>query len=155
MILNTKPILTSQKERSVIETYCFALKFALLVPFVHLYMKIFGFNHTLSLLKKFVPKDSTPTPIEGKVKFSASIVRRIARRVREHSPLPGTCLSRSLALWLQLQRMGIETELYIGIDPRNQSKKFEAHAWIEYAGQALNAGRFVRQRYVAFEKSAI
>lgn len=152
-MLKTRIILTFPKAQATLTVYWFALKFALLIPIVDMHLKLFGYNRTLALLKKFIPANSTPTPLLNNQPASASIIRSIVRQVRDHSPLAGTCLSRSLVLWLQLRRMGINTELYIGT--RTESKKFEAHAWVEYQGQPLNAGKHVRRRYIAFEESMV
>jgi hypothetical protein len=47
-----------------------------------------------------------------------------------------TCLHRSLTLWWLLRRQGVASELRIGV--RKEQGRFEAHAWVERAGVALN-----------------
>ncbi len=48
-----------------------------------------------------------------------------------------TCLRQSLALQWLLARRGIPAELRIGV--RKQAGALEAHAWVECAGQAVEA----------------
>jgi hypothetical protein len=60
-----------------------------------------------------------------------------------------TCLHRSLTLWWLLRRQGIASELRIGV--RMEQGRFEAHAWVERAGVALNDGSDVGLRFAAFE----
>jgi hypothetical protein len=37
------------------------------------------------------------------------------------------------------------------IGTRRLDGEFQAHAWLEYQGQPLNAGKRVRQKYMVFE----
>jgi len=60
-----------------------------------------------------------------------------------------TCLHRSLTLWWLLRRQGIASELRIGV--HMEQGRFEAHAWVERAGVALNDGSDVGLRFAAFE----
>jgi Transglutaminase-like superfamily len=46
-----------------------------------------------------------------------------------------TCLVESLALWHLLDEQKISSTLRIGV--RKSRRKFEAHAWVEYAGNVL------------------
>jgi len=52
------------------------------------------------------------------------------------SPLPTTCLSRSLTLWWILRRQGIASELRIGVS--KDDGEFAAHAWVELDGIPIN-----------------
>jgi hypothetical protein len=60
-----------------------------------------------------------------------------------------TCLEESLALWYFLRRQGIPSKLRIGV--RKIADKFEAHAWVEYQGQALNQSDEPHKHYAAFD----
>ncbi|QQS54709.1 MAG: lasso peptide biosynthesis B2 protein [Candidatus Competibacteraceae bacterium] len=60
-----------------------------------------------------------------------------------------TCLHRSLTLWWLLGRQGIVSELRIGV--RMEQGRFEAHAWVEYKGVALNDGLDVGLHFAAFQ----
>jgi len=60
---------------------------------------------------------------------------RLVDRASRHT-VANTCLHRSLALWWLLGRRGIESRLQLGA--RRQDGRFEAHAWVEYAGLIVN-----------------
>ena len=60
-----------------------------------------------------------------------------------------TCLGESLTLWYLLQKQGVPAALRIGV--RKVSEKFEAHAWVESAGAALNQQEEPHQHYAAFD----
>lgn len=64
------------------------------------------------------------------------------RRTLAVLPTDSRCLIRSLVLTRLLARRGIETKLVIGVKP---GETFEAHAWVELAGEAvLPVHRFER-----------
>ncbi len=75
----------------------------------------------------------------------------MVRAAARHSPGHPTCLEESLALWWLLGRRGIDSELRIGV--RKQGEKFEAHAWVERAGAALNEPESVHEHYAAFDSA--
>ena len=61
------------------------------------------------------------------------------------------CLEQSLALWWLLGRQGIASSVRIGT--RKTDQKFEAHAWVESGGAALNEAEEPHQHYAAFEEA--
>ena len=60
-----------------------------------------------------------------------------------------TCLDKSLALWWLLGRQGIASLVRIGA--RKNSSDFEAHAWVECDGVALNEPEEPHRHYAAFD----
>lgn len=85
-----------------------------------------------------------------------STIRQVLRLFRiavRRAPLPGNCLSQSLTLWWLLRRQGIESELHIGTCYQND--RFEAHAWVEYAGYPLNDSSDVRSRFSPFNSQIL
>jgi hypothetical protein len=74
-------------------------------------------------------------PSELEVARAQSIARLVAI-ASAHSFVRVACLHRSLALWWLLRRQGIRCDLRIGI--KAPTPGFEAHAWVEYAGIALD-----------------
>jgi hypothetical protein len=71
-------------------------------------------------------------------------------RAAEHYGLTRcTCLEESLALWYLLGRQNISSRIRIGV--RRQAGKFEAHAWVEYEGEALNQPEELHRHYAPFE----
>jgi len=73
----------------------------------------------------------------------------MVRIAADHGLVRGNCLERSLTLWWLLGRHGIETELRIGA--RTVLGQFEAHAWVERDGIALNDSKDVGERYSPFD----
>jgi hypothetical protein len=67
-----------------------------------------------------------------------------------YSFLQYTCLEESLTLWYLLRKQGIAACLRIGV--RKENEKFEAHAWVEHRGEALNQDEETHRHYAAFEE---
>ena len=70
---------------------------------------------------------------------SLKSARRTARMVAaasEEGIAHGKCLEQSIVLWWLLLRRGVPAELQIG--GRRAGAEFEAHAWVEISGTAVN-----------------
>ena len=122
---------------------------AFLVPLIALSLKLFRYRRThlgLAWLLKRLGKEKRE---HGGVEILSHPVVLALRRVKRHGPYRGHCLSRSLVLWVLLRHQGIAAKLIIG--QYFKSSVFKAHAWVEYQGAPLNAGKKVRQYYTAFE----
>ena len=88
-----------------------------------------------------------PMPATSKV-----IVEKTCRMVRAavHYAMPSAgCLEESLTLWYLLALQGISASIRIGVP--KQTDPFEAHAWVEHEGVALNQPDEVHHHYVPFE----
>lgn len=66
-----------------------------------------------------------------------------------HGLVHPSCLAKSLTLWWLLRREGIPADLRIGI--RKENEQFEAHAWVEHDGAALNEPEDHHRHYAAFD----
>jgi len=66
-----------------------------------------------------------------------------------HGFVHPSCLAKSMTLWWLLGRQGIDSLLRIGI--RKENDKFEAHAWVERNGAALNEPDEHHHHYAAFD----
>jgi hypothetical protein len=123
------------------------LRAAVLLPLISLSLRLRGFRKTQAFLQRFL---STPNDVAD---FSASaradLTVRMVRAAIRHSVGHPTCLEESLALWWLLGRQGIATELRIGV--RKHGEKFEAHAWVERAGTALNEPESLHKHYAPFD----
>ena len=75
----------------------------------------------------------------------ATMVNRAARLMR----IPGDCLTRSLLLGWLLRRRGVASQLRIGVKMNEGS--LAAHAWVEYAGIAINDQPDVGEQFAAFQ----
>ena len=127
----------------------FVIRLSLIVPLVHGHLKVFGYRRTVARLKWLSPTRVDMTIESIDAESYGRQMRGLMRHVRDRSPMPGTCLSRSLALWWKLDRQGVATTVNIGV-LRNRLV-FPAHAWVEYQGVPLNARRDVRQSYQTFD----
>jgi hypothetical protein len=81
-------------------------------------------------------------PIDVPVGRLVWAVRAASRRIPAAS-----CLTQSLALHCLLSRAGHRSEIRIGVS-KNPDAGFEAHSWVEYAGQPLLSGPEEVERYV-------
>ena len=124
--------------------YRLLLQITIALPLISLGLSAFGFRRIHAVLNRLANS--------GKASDDpATYIHRTKQWIRftKHcGPFRGNCLSRSLALWWLLRRRGIKADLRIG--SRKYSGQFQAHAWVEHLGQAVNAGPAVRQHYAAF-----
>jgi Transglutaminase-like superfamily len=123
------------------------LRAAALLPLVSLSLRLRGFRKTQAFLQKFLSLSSHPADISAS--SSANLTVRMVRAAVRTSIGHPTCLDESLALWWLLGRQGIRSELKVGV--RKEGEKFEAHAWVERDGMALNEPEARHQHYAAFD----
>jgi hypothetical protein len=119
-----------------------------LFPYVALSLKFRGMKETQTALScRCATAPSILTDLqECQLRQTVRMVKLAAR----YSPLWSNCLKHSLVLWYLLRRQSIDSELRIGV--RREGDKFQAHAWVEYAGQVLNDSPEVSQAYARFEQ---
>lgn len=129
------------------------LRAAALLPIVSLSLRLRGFRATQLHLQRYLP-DMPPAAFgslanntDGRVALTAQMVRSAAR----WSIGKATCLEQSLALWWLLGRQGIASSMRIGT--RKAAGKFEAHAWVECCGVALNEAEKPHLHYAVFDES--
>ena len=84
--------------------------------------------------------------------YSAREIARMQEVAERHLFFRANCLERSLALWWQLRRYGIPSDLRIG--GRKEGGRFEAHAWVESNGVVLNGSEDCYLQFVPFDGSA-
>jgi hypothetical protein len=123
------------------------LRAAALLPLISLSLRLRGFRKTQVSLQKYLSTSSKEddSSVPGRVDLTVRMVRAAVRHSFGHP----TCLEESLALWWLLGRQGITSELRIGV--RKHHEKFEAHAWVERAGTALNEPESLHEHYAAFD----
>ena len=133
------------------------MRAALLLPLVSLSLWIRGFRFTQATLQRFASggkralsdgslNSASPAWIKHRKQIAARMVRAAARR----SPKTISCLEESLCLWFLLRRESFGAELRIGA--RKIAGKFEAHAWVECDGMALNEAEEVHHHYAVFDR---
>jgi hypothetical protein len=123
------------------------LRAAVLLPLISLSLRLRGFRKTQAFLQKFIPVRNVAADIS--VPTCVALTVRMVRAAVRYSAGHPTCLEESLALWWLLGRQGIASGLRIGV--RKHNEKFEAHAWVERDGIALNEPEALHEHYAAFD----
>jgi len=110
-------------------------------------LRALGFSRWLRMLERRVSQ------LESRSGTSAAVSANRIAQLQEAAALnlffPTSCLERSLALWSLLRRRGFPAELKFGA--RKQSEKFEAHAWVELNGVALNNPAEEQREFAPFD----
>lgn len=123
------------------------LRAAALLPLIALSLHFRGFRKTQARLHRFLsPPDGFS---DGCPRGNAELTARMVRAAARHGVANPTCLEESLALWWLLARQGIASELRIGVSKRDE--RFQAHAWVEREGAALNEPESLHEHYAAFD----
>jgi hypothetical protein len=123
-----------------------------LLPQIALSLRLRGFRKTREALQRKLLLSHPVEQLENdRVAEAVELTCRMVSAGAHYGPLRTTCLVESLALWYLLEKQGISSRLRIGV--RKASKKFEAHAWVEYAGTALNQTEERHQHYAAFDSA--
>ncbi len=123
---------------------------SVLLPLISLSLRIRGFRATQATLQNFSFLSKTENRV-GERAADAERVRIAVRMVNAAARygLGSTCLEKSLTLWWLLHREGIVSSVRIGA--RKAPGKFEAHAWVERNGAALNEPGAEHRHYATFD----
>lgn len=124
------------------------LRAAVLLPWVALRLKMQGFQATknsLLGLTEELPTSLDANEIAERTRLTARMVRAAAR----HGVGKPSCLEESLVLMHLLRTQGIASQMRIGV--KKNVTKFEAHAWVECDGVALNESEALHDHYASFE----
>lgn len=134
------------------------LRGVVLLPLISFNLRLRGFTSTQAALRKFLPSSNeaarpavgpTASPAAEHATEQAARTARMVRAAAYYGFGRPTCLEKSLALWWLLGRQGIASSLRIGT--RKAAGQFEAHAWVEQNGAALNELDEPHQHYAAFD----
>jgi hypothetical protein len=98
-------------------------------------LRTMGYRGWSSLLLSRLSAGHARPSVDNAASLPERLVRLTAAAAR-NLPFKPTCLERSIGLWWLLRRRGFGAEIRIG--GRKTGEQFEAHAWVEYAGIALN-----------------
>jgi len=121
-----------------------------LLPITALGLRLMGFNAVRSALSCGLPAAVYSTDAR-----SVDRAQKIAKMVQVaavYGRFGASCLPRSMVLWRFLQRHGIGCDLRLGA--RRENGNFEAHAWVEVDGVALNETADVGERFRPLEPEA-
>jgi len=129
-----------------------AIQAAAILSLTRVGLKLVGLRRWKALVIHFASRKASP----GSGPVRAADARKIARiqdAVSRHLNWHANCLERSLALWWQLGRRGIESDLRIGA--RKEEGRFEAHAWVELGNAVLNDSGETHMHYAPFDGSIL
>jgi Transglutaminase-like superfamily len=132
------------------------LRAAVLLPLISVSLRLRGFRATQSSLQKRLPgaaskpANQSSGPRDEWAALTALTARMVKAAAHRTWGSP-QCLEQSLALWWLLGRQGISSSVRIGT--RKTGEKFEAHAWVECDGAALNEPEEPHEHYAAFEEA--
>ena len=124
------------------------LRAIVLLPLVALSLRWRGFRATQATLQRFLSNDNQQTDA-ALVRKVVPVTARMVNAADRHGLVHPSCLAKSLTLWWLLGRQGISSCLRIGI--RKKEEKFEAQAWVERDGTALNEPDEHHHHYAAFD----
>lgn len=120
---------------------------AALLPWVALRLRLQGFRATQKSLQISARTSSTGSVTENSER--AALIARMVRAAAQHGMGNPSCLEESLVLLHLLSSQGIAAELRIGV--KKNVPKFEAHAWVECEGVALNESGSLHDHYAPFD----
>jgi len=124
------------------------LRAAALLPLVALSLRWRGFKATQATLQAYLSNANSEQDA-GVEKSAAVMTAHMVNAADRHGLIHPSCLAKSLTLWWLLARQGISSQLRIGT--RKEGEKFQAHAWVEHRGAALNEPEEHHQHYAAFD----
>lgn len=108
-----------------------------------------GYQKTQEWLSANLPGDVAPVGAPDEVTERVARTCRMVRAAERYGPGAASCLEESLALWYLLREQGLDCALRVGV--RKEGGAFEAHAWVERDGAALNQTDEQHRHYAAFE----
>ena len=117
----------------------------LLLAATDLALRTLGFSRTVAIARRLG---------HSRAAGDSELVSEVCRRVAVAAVLyPGRarCLEQSMALYVLLRRRGIAADLRLGVQPY----PFNAHAWVELNGVALNEEPEIISQFVPLEGFAI
>jgi hypothetical protein len=126
------------------------LRAAVVLPFISLSLRFRGFRATQTSLQNHLPRTVSSASDRSNGEHGQPIIltARMVRAAAHRAWGRPACLEQSLALWWLLGRQGIASSVRIGT--RKTAEKFEAHAWVECDGVALNEPEESHKHYAAF-----
>ena len=121
-----------------------------LLPITALGLRLMGFKAVRSALSYGLPAPAYST--DARAMDRAQKIAKMVQVAVVYGRFGATCLPRSMVLWRFLQRHGIGCDLRLGA--RRENGNFEAHAWVEVDGVALNETADVGERFKLLEPEA-
>lgn len=113
-----------------------ALRLLWLLPLIDVSLRSAGFQRSRAWLARFLPREGVLLDVSPASLAEAQRLAWLARAIGARSPWRTSCLRQALAVWLLLRRRRLPAELKIGVIRRDPP--FQAHAWVELDGVALD-----------------
>lgn len=120
------------------------------LPLVALVLATLGARRCYQALSRVAPMVDASNSSGTAASQQASRIARMVRMASRRVPFPATCLVRSMTTWWLLRHQRLPAELRIGV--RKQQGRFEAHAWVEHAGVALDEDAPLAEGYLPFAR---
>ena len=121
-----------------------------LLPITAWGLRLMGFKAVRSALSYGLPAAVYST--DARAMGRAQKIAKMVQLAVVYGRFSATCLPRSMVLWRFLQHHGIGCDLRMGA--RSENGNFEAHAWVEVDGVALNETADVGERFRPLEPKA-
>ena len=118
------------------------------LPLVAVSLKLRGFEATRSTLRKTLSHATAQTD-SNSLNKQIALTAHMVNAADRHGLVHPSCLVKSLTLWWLLGRQGITSQLRVGV--RKEDEQFEAHAWVEHEGIAVNEPEERHHHYAAFD----
>ncbi len=119
------------------------------LPMIALSLKLSGFKQTKNRISRFIPPGMVDVSTREDDLSRVKLISHAVSIAGNHGLFKANCLKQSLLLWWLLARRGIASELKLGTQ-KSPQKTFNAHAWVEYKGEALgNSSGFHHQFLVS------
>ena len=132
-----------------------ALEAAIALMATSIGLRLAGFRPWKALLVWFAPSRTaaidSADPRAAAALDSARAIARLEQAAARRLFFRTNCLEQSLVLWWLLKRRGLDGEMRFGA--RKEAGRFEAHAWVEVGGVALNNAGEGHLHFVPFEGS--
>ena len=122
---------------------------AILGPMIGATLRFRGYSKTRQWLQNRLDHHAASAVGPQEISARLEMTCRMVRAAEHYSFVQVTCLEESLLLWYLLQRQGIAVAIRIGV--RKPTGKFEAHAWVEHDGIALNQAEEHHRHYHPFD----
>jgi Transglutaminase-like superfamily len=120
-----------------------------LVPLTAVALRWLGFRRWQRILERWSRSSAACAGGKLDAPTIAQLVQAAARRCAGRD----SCLTEALVLWWLFRRHDLGGELRIGV--RKQAGQLQAHAWVEYRGQALNDAGDGPNGFVPFEAAIV
>ena len=124
------------------------------LPIAAQMLRLAGLRRTQGFLSRFLHfPTALPSIHEGRARNRALRMAHLVRMAVRNGFGSPNCLAESVVLWFMLRRRGIAGNLRIGVS--KEGGRFEAHAWVEFEGVALNEDGLAPGQFAAFDASTM